>query len=358
MRCMCVRGWGAFPVDASDFASRIRARSNNDRAHARSWRMLALALLAASSSGCYFARLGARQLELVNEQRPLPRAIADEHDASRRTMLMMVPALRSFARNTLQLPVGRSYSGYFETEDKGILFVLVASERTRFEPYTWWFPIAGNVSYKSFPRESDARDQAADLGREGYDTWVGPVTAYSTLGFFRDPVTTVMMRKGVVAFVEVLLHEMAHAKLYVRGHTDWNEQLASFVGRKAAAQYLRTRFADDAVLMAELAAREERRARSDVAVRAALAELDALYASARPEAEILRQREPVFARLSAQLQALHPEAEPAELEINNAHLLQYRRYLVGSEQLERLWQEARASWPQFWALSKAYAESL
>jgi predicted aminopeptidase len=355
---MCVREWGAFPDDASDFTSPIRARSNNDRAHARPWWMLALALLATIGNGCYFARLGARQLELINDQRPLPRAVAEERDASRRTMLTMVPALRSFARNTLQLPVGRSYSGYFETEDRGILFVLVASERARFEPYTWWFPIVGNVSYKSFPRESDARAQADELARHGYDTWVGPVTAYSTLGIFRDPVTTVMMRKGVVAFVEVLLHEMAHAKMYVRGHTDWNEQLASFVGRKAAAQYLRTRYADDAVLMAELAAREERRARSDVAIRAALAELDALYASARPEAEILRAREPVFARLSRQLQALHPEAEAPELEINNAHLLQYRRYLVGSEQLDRLWQEARASWPRFWALCEAYADSL
>lgn len=353
-----MQDWGALPEGASDFTSRVRARAYIDRAHVRTWWLLLVALLAIGGEGCYFTRLGARQLELVNQQRPLPRAIADERDPSRRTMLMMVPALRSFARNTLQLPVGRSYSGYFETEDDGILFVLVASERTRFEPYTWWFPIVGRVSYKSFTREADARAQATDLGHAGYDTWVGPVTAYSTLGFFRDPVTTVMMRKGIVAFVEVLLHEMAHAKLYVRGHTDWNEQLASFVGRKAAAQYLRTRYPDNALLMAELAAREERRARSDVVVRAALAELDLLYASGRPEAEILRAREPVFARLSAELQALHPESEPAELEINNAHLLQYRRYLVGSEQLDRLWQEANASWPRFWALVEAYADSL
>jgi predicted aminopeptidase len=341
----------AFPEAARDFTSHGCGRQ------LLCWR-LALACLAACTSGCYFARLGARQLELVNDQQPLPRAIAEEGDPERRAMLMMVPALRSFARNTLQLPVGGSYAGYYATEDAGILFVLVASERTRFSPYTWWFPIAGEVSYKSFTRESEAHAEADALGRRGYDTWVGPVTAYSTLGFFRDPVTTVMMRKGVIAFVEVLLHEMSHAKLYVPGHTDWNEQLASFVGRKGAAQYLRTRYADNPALLAELDARELRRAQSDVRVSAALSELDALYASGLPEPQILRARLPVFARLSRELRALHPEADPAELEINNAHLLQYRRYLVGSEQLERIWQDAGGSWPRFWSLCEAYADTL
>jgi predicted aminopeptidase len=350
--------WVAFPEAASDFAASMFARVRRARARRLVCDALSFALLVSCASGCYFAELGARQLELVNEQQPLPRAIAGERDPERRAMLSMVPALRSFARDTMQLPVGRSYAGYYATEDSGILFVLVASERTRFVSYNWWFPIVGTVSYKSFTREADARAQAAELRAAGYDTWVGPVTAYSTLGFCRDPVTTVMMRKGVVAFVEVLLHEMAHAKLYVPGHTDWNEQLASFVGRKGAAQYLRTRCADQPLLLSELAAREQRRASGDVVVRAALAELDALYASRQSRAAILAKRERVFARLSAELRALHPEAEPAELEINNAHLLQYRRYLVGSEQLDRLWQQANASWPRFWALCQAYAKTL
>ena len=126
--------------------------------------MLAVALLAVSGNGCYFARLGERQLALVNDQQPLPRAIVEERDPVRRTMLTMVPALRSFARNTLQLPVGHSYAGYFATEDTGILFVLVASERTRFAPYKWWFPIVGEVSYKSFPaRGRCARRRPASL---------------------------------------------------------------------------------------------------------------------------------------------------------------------------------------------------
>jgi predicted aminopeptidase len=320
--------------------------------------LLSLLLLCPSLHGCYFAELGARQLALINDQTPLPVAIDREGDSERRALLSIVPDLRAFARNKVQLPVRGSYAGYYATEDTGILFVLVASRRTAFEPYTWWFPIVGRVSYKSFVDEADARRAGSELEAEGYDTWVGRVTAYSTLGFFRDPVTTVMMRKGAVGFIEVLLHEMAHQKLYVRGHTDWNEQLASFVGRTAAAQYVQARYADQPALLAELAAREERRERSDRLLQGTLAQLDALYASGRSEREILRERAPVFAQLQAELRRLHPEQDASDIEINNAHLLQYRRYLLGSEQLEALWAEAHASWPKFWQLCEAYAHSL
>ena len=315
-------------------------------------------LLGTLAQACYFAELGGTQLALINDQRPLSRAVARERDPQRRALLEMVPALRSFARNVMQLPVGDSYGGYYETEQPGILFVLVGSERTRLQPYTWWFPIVGEVSYKSYVHEAEADGAAAELERGGYDAWVGPVTAYSSLGFFRDPVTTVMMRRGTVVFVEVLLHEMAHAKLYVPGQTDWNEQLASFVGRKGAEQYLRSRFGDDSALVAELQARERARVRSDALVRAALAELEALYTSGRPSRDILRARQPIFERLSAELRAQHPDADASDLVINNAHLVQYRRYLVGSEQLEAMWKQARGSWPQFWRLCRAYAAVL
>src|SRR5690242_6807181 len=126
-------------------------------------RCLCCAACVLLASGCYFAELGQRELALVNEQRPLPDAIARERNARRRALLELVPALRSFARNTLQLPVGHSYSGYYASEDQGILYVLVASERTRFVPYTWWFPIVGEVSYRSYVRESEARAAARAL---------------------------------------------------------------------------------------------------------------------------------------------------------------------------------------------------
>jgi predicted aminopeptidase len=319
---------------------------------------LGLGLLFALGSGCELAKLGGQQLALVNDQEPLPRAMRDERDPERRRLLWLVPDVRAFGRNALQLPVGRSYAGYYATDRKGIAFVLCASERTRLRAYRWWFPIVGSVEYKSYLDEDDARAAARALEAEGYDTWVGRVTAYSTLGFFRDPVTSVMMQKGMLDFVEVLLHEMAHQRLYVPGHTDWNEQLASLVGRRGAEQYLRARFGADRALIAELERRGARRSEVETSLRATLDELEALYASGRGEAQVLRQREPIFRRLEARLGALLPEEEPDQLRINNAHLMQYRRYLAGADELERLWADARGSWVKFWQLVERRAQQL
>jgi predicted aminopeptidase len=317
--------------------------------------LLAALLLA---PGCYYAELAGRQLELINDQRPLPAALSAETDAERQRLLALVPDLRSFARNTMQLPVGRSYAGYFATEAPGIAFVLVASERTRLRAYTWWFPVVGEVAYKSFVRESDARAAQRELEDGGYDTFVGRVTAYSTLGFFRDPVTTVMMRKGLVPFVEVMLHEMSHARLYVPGHTDWNEQLASLSGRIGAEQYLRARFGDDARVMQQLEQRRQRRLQLDAAVLATLGELERLYASGQPEPTLLRARRQPFARLERELARLYPEDDPEERVINNAHLLQYRRYLSGADELEQLWVAAHGSWRRFWQLAEQRGREL
>jgi predicted aminopeptidase len=314
--------------------------------------------LVAGSSGCYFVDLAAGQLDLVNRQQPLGQALARESDPARKHMLAMVPDVRSYAQNVMQMRVGRSYSSYYATEAEGIVFVLVASEQTRLEPYTFWFPVVGEVADKSLFDEDAAREAERDLASAGYDTWLGRATAYSTLGFFRDPITTVMMRKGTVAFVEVLIHEMAHGRMYVRGQTDWNEQLASFVGRLGAERYLRSRYGGDAVLMAELDRHLARRARLEAVTGAAVVELEALYARGWPRGEVLRARAPVFAALSRELAALAPQAQPWELTVNNARLLQYRRYAAGNEVLEQLWMQAQGSWGRFWELCERHGRTL
>ena len=319
--------------------------------------VLACALLPALP-GCYYGQAAAGQLELINEQRPLADALRRERDPERRRFLALVPDIRAFGRDVMQLRPGRSYESYFATERSGIAYVISASERTRLEPYLFTFPIVGSVAYKSYFDEDDARAAGAELQAEGYDVWVGPATAYSTLGYLRDPVTTVMMRKGFTAFVEVLLHEMTHGRLYVPGQTDFSEQLASFAGERGAEQYLRSRFRHDPERMAELQAHLARRRALERHVGAALAELQALYARKLPEARVLALREPVFARLRAQLALLSPDARPDELVVNNARLLQYQRYLAGGPVMEKLWRAGGGSWVRFWAAVEAHARTL
>jgi hypothetical protein len=110
--------------------------------------------------------------------------------------------------------------------------------------------------------------------------------------------------------------------------------------------------------MAELERHLARSARLDSAVRATLVRAEALYRSGRTRSELLAEREPVFAELAAELARLDPECPPAERIVNNARLLQFRRYLAGAEQFEQMWRAAHATWPAFWRLVERRAQSL
>ena len=319
---------------------------------------LAIAGVLGSVCACGPLELAGGQLALLNQQVPLARAVDAERDPRRRRLLALVPEVVAFGRDVMQLRPRRSYTGYFATERRGIVWVLSASERTRLQARLFSYPIVGDVPYRSFYDEADAREAGRELEGEGYDAYVGPATAYSTLGYLRDPVTTIMMRKGTVAFIEVLLHEMTHGRLYVAGNGDWSEQLASFVGERGVEQFVARHYGERGPLPALLQAHLARRRSVEAAVRTTLAELRALYGSASSDAEKLRKREPIFAALSAKLGRWSPDASPEELEVDNLRMLQYERYFALGPELLVLWRRAGGSWVRFWELAEARAQAL
>ena len=318
----------------------------------------ALALAASPLLGCYYYELGAGHLAILNAQRPVSQALAEEPDRGRRTMLRLVPRIRAFARDVLQLRPGDNYTGYYATQARGVTHIVVAAERTRLQAYEWWFPIVGSAPYKGYFEEGSAHAEAQSLAQDGYDVWIVRGSAYSTLGLSRDPVTTVMMRRGPTAFVELLLHEMTHARLYVPGQVDFNEQLASFVGRLGAERFFRQYHPDDPVYLRVLRRAELRRDKLERAVRASAEALQELYGSGRPEAELLREREVVFERLSRYASALYPRDPATDCEMNNARILQDLRYQRRSDYLEELWRHSGRNWRRFWRLVEDYARQL
>jgi predicted aminopeptidase len=322
-------------------------------------RLQASALLFAFFSfGCSFVKLAGGQLELVNEQRRLDRAIASERDPERRAMLAEVHGVRRFAREVVGMNPGDSYTGYFETEREGMTYVLSASERTKLQPYWWWFPVAGKVEYRSYFDKDDALEAAAELEALGYDTWISPSRAYSTLGIFRDPVSTTMMREGITGFVEVLLHEMAHGKLYVPGHTEWNEALATFVGQRGAERYFEApRFASTS-LRAEMTRRAAQKLALDRLVAGACDVLERLYASDASDARKLQEREQVFVALQRAILRERPSDNPATWRMNNARLTHFRRYSASSDEVVALWERSGGSFRRFWQLAKEHGRTL
>lgn len=305
--------------------------------------------------GCYFYQLGVGHLAILNGQVPLAEAVAMETDPERRALLQSVPRIRAFATNVLQLRAGDSYTSYFETEQRGITFAVVGSQKTRFEPHTWWFPFTGVVAYKGFFDEADALAEEQDLQAQGYDTFVGASSAYSTLGWFRDPVLTTMLRGGDASLVEILIHEMTHATFYVAGQSDFNEQLASFVGKLGTQRYFAHYHGDDEVLLSTVQSNFDSRMTTEDMIFEVVERLETLYDSGRADAEILRRRKPILDSLSARLAAMYPDRDPKGLEMNNARLMQFRRYSRSADYLEDIWQRSGKNWPRFWREVRIYA---
>jgi predicted aminopeptidase len=320
------------------------------------WRVVSLCALL--GSGCGLLPLAAGQLSLINEQLPLEAAIAREPDPERKRMLAEVPAILNFAEDVVGLHAGQSYTGYYATERSGMTYVLTACQRSRFEPYSWWFPIVGTVEYRSYWDEDAARSAAATLEAQGYDTWISPSRAYSSLGILRDPVATTMFRDGLPGLVEVLIHELTHARLFVAGQTAWNEALASFMGELGAERYfMQQRFAGSS-WQRQSGLRAERRRAFERLTAAAYAELDRLYASELPLERKLQLREARFSALTAELRTLYPDEPQRDLRVNNARLIHFQRYAATGPAIEALWAKSGGSFRRFWLLAEAQAVSL
>jgi predicted aminopeptidase len=279
-----------------------------------------------------------------------------ELDPETRAKLVLVLAVRRFADQSLGLEVGDAYASFSIVPPGALLHVVSAAERTRLEAYTWWFPIVGSVDYKGYFDEPDARAEAARLQGDGYDTWVRPSVAFSTLGWFDDPVLSSWLRADPVRIAELLIHELLHRTWYVSGQTEFNESLATFVGHVGAIEFFRARDGEDAdTTRRAVAAWQEALAESRLWT-AAVAELEALYDASeredRPLAEVLAAREKIFRAIergeaagAAAFPAVAAGGQPVPrrrtpIPVNNAVILANYAYLKELAAFAAVYREA------------------
>ncbi|MEO7328304.1 MAG: aminopeptidase [Minicystis sp.] len=313
---------------------------------------LFLALAALSfHTGCttfgYLAQAGAGQLDLGLRSRKIAHVIADPATPPRlRELLSQVRAIKAFGERQGLTPTS-SYNDYVALDRSVVVYVVTASEPLRFHSKTWSFPIAGRVPYLGWFNRDDAHAFADGLRDEGWDADVGGASAYSTLGWFKDPILSTMIPDGDEApgdLAEVVLHESLHATIYVNGQSSFNENLASFVGEGLCRRYLDERFGPAS---AEKGAYERAEAEGR-ARRAAMHEtydrLKALYASARPDTEKLSEKSRILIDLRAKIGFKRP--------INNATLAGLETYHEGSPELEALLTACGGSFPRFLAAMK------
>ena len=231
-------------MDTTDALQGDRAKRQRRR-----WPRVALALagvsLAASCMACspvYVVKAGIAEARILRARRPITEVLADSTtDARMRAKLAYVLEARRFAADELGIDVGDSYTMFTQLDRDTLALVVSAAPKDQIAPVTWWFPIVGRVPYRGFFSLEDALDAEADLQAEGYDTYVRPTAAFSTLGWFNDPVLSSTLVADEVEVVTTVLHELAHQELFVPGQVGFNESFAEFVGRTAAIQFFCTR---------------------------------------------------------------------------------------------------------------------
>jgi len=306
-------------------------------------RLTALALACTCAAACsprYVLRAGYEEAKILWRREPIERVLARPGvDPVERRKLETVLAARRFAVD-LGLRVGGSFASLSYVDGDSTVHVLSAAKRTALAPYTWWFPIVGRVPYKGFFARARAEAEAAALEARGYDTAIRPAAAFSTLGWFDDPLLRHLLRHDEGFLVNLVLHEVYHNTVYLGGAqaTAFNESLATFVGHRGAIAFFATGPGHE-----DLARRAETEWEDAMCFGAFIerlaARLQQAYAAVPDEAAALAARAEIFAAARSELASLPlttDELAHSFLEHpNNAVLLHHLLYASGLDLFEQ-----------------------
>jgi len=264
------------------------------------WRGVCLCLVGALVCGCasagFYLQAVAGQLEIWRREVPIDRLLADPAlDANTRAKLELVAAALAYAQTELALPAGGSYRSYADLGRDYVIWNVFAAPEFALHPHQSCFVIAGCLDYRGYFRREHAERYAAQLRAQGFDVFVGGVAAYSTLGWFEDPVLNTFLGWSEVDLLEILFHEMAHQRLYVPDDTTFNESYATAVAEAGLERWYLDRDGSAAAVRAG----QQRK-------RAVLALLDdtrtalsALYAEALPDEHKRQTKQTIFVELTA-----------------------------------------------------------
>jgi predicted aminopeptidase len=309
-------------VNTSSIAATIRAA-------------LIVALIAASSGGCYLVQSIHGQLSLMSKREPIGRVIEQPSTPpALRAQLEAVTAIRDFATRELGLPDNGSYRSYADVGRRYVVWNVVAAPEFSVDPKEWCYPIVGCVAYRGYFAEAKARHFAAQMRKKGFDVMVGGVAAYSTLGHFNDPVLNTMMGWNDVELASIIFHELTHQLLYVPNDSSFNEALAMTVEEEGVRRWLRAQGRD--ADLADHLVQQERYVKVVDLLTATRTELRAVYASGlSPELEREKKRAAFAALRSsfALLKAGWGGHAPFESwfdgeDLNNAHLASIATYFT------------------------------
>jgi len=303
----------------------------------RFMRVSALLLCMVGLSSCgidYLWHVTVGQATILLHQRPVEDVLHDTHlTPQEQRKLSLILEVRSFAVTQLDLYESKSYTTFVQLDRPYVSYNLSAAAPDAFKPYVWRFPILGSMPYKGFFDKDYALREQHALEEQGYDTYLRGVRAYSTLGYFNDPVLSSMLAYDDAFLINTIIHEMLHQTVWFKGNVSFNESLANFVGEHGTLAYLQQRYGTEASEY-----QHYRALRADALVfeeymDTLIERLEALYHESISRAEKLQRKTQILADAAAAYPKVFPRMQTTgyrnffeRQSLNNAVLLAFRVY--------------------------------
>ena len=310
-------------------------------------------LLSGCSSAAYYSQLATGQWDLLHAREPVSQVIADPlRPAALREQLAKAQAARTFASEHLHLPDNQSYRLYADLKRPYVVWNVFATPEFSLNPVTHCFPIAGCVAYRGYYTQGAARGEAALQHQQGMDVFVSGVEAYSTLGWFDDPILNSMLNWGDERLATLIFHELAHQRFYAKDDTEFNESFASFVEQEGTRQWR----AKHGLPLSDGSNLQQREQFISL-VLDTRQRLKTLYAQSLPADEMQQRKAAEFERMRGEYRQLRDQQWAGNPRydawinspLNNAKLLPFGLYDQWVSAFAALFKHAGGDWPRFYA---------
>jgi predicted aminopeptidase len=321
--------------------------------------LILVSLLLACSGPAYYLQAISGQWKLMRARQDIQLLLDDPATSPELASdLRLAGQIKAFAQNSLDLPGNGSYSSYVDVGGDALVWNVIATEEFSLQAKKWCFPVAGCVPYRGFFKQQKAQDSATRLRKKGMDVFVSPAAAYSSLGWFSDPLLSTMFSGSNTRLAAYLFHELAHQRVYTREDGMFNEAYASFVEGIGVKAWLESTHREDELHRWQQLQNVSQDF-SDLIGRVQ-DELTSLYQTNKPETEKRQQKAEIFLSLSISYETLVVDKWHGEFyykswfndPLNNAKIALYNTYEGSQCAFQRLWDKSEGHPQEFHRLAE------
>ncbi|PWU12537.1 MAG: aminopeptidase [Bdellovibrio sp.] len=306
----------------------------------------------------YLLQSATGQMAMLRKRVPIEEVLRqDTLSEEKKVKLRLAEKAKTFAEAELGLKKTGSYRSFVQLDQPFVTYVVSAASQWELKPYLWHFPIVGEVPYKGYFNEKDAIEEDEELKKQGLDTFRRGVSAYSTLGWFDDPVLSSMLEDEAHHLVNTIIHETVHATLYIRSSADFNERLASFLGNMGAELFFLREEGPDSPTVARIRAENADEKLFSTFISKELRDLEDWYKTSPEHNEERRttRLESIAHHFSEEVLP-HLQSDSyrrfANIKLNNARLLLFKTYVADQSDYERVYDKLERNFPLFVKLAQ------